>query len=765
MTLERPPLFPSPLRSAVSFSIQLGSPMQVGSERLEFGRVSAYAEYQRLISRKATKKHTSRLLCTVFAVLLFLEHLEAQDWHRQHPIDSGWRLTSVSVVDSMHAWGCGWHDSAAGLVVRTTDGGNNWTEMSRAFPRFVNDIHFVTDSLGWIVIGDNNQYSGYVLRTTDGGLSWTSQFTDPSNRFFSVFFLDEMRGWVCGDSGKILATTNAGADWQTQESGRRVSFADIFLFQNGTGWCGPLRTTNFGIQWDSISNISLWRFSFLNDSLGWAVGGNRYWWTTDGGRAWSSEFLPYPLYYATYATDVVALSDSLVLSTIWDYRVDPPFDYFPVTMLNLTRFPPIETRAQILFAIDFTKTGHGFAVGNDDIVSSRDSGQTWTNQAGSLRWSLLDIDMVDDSTGWVVGEKELIMRTTDGGVHWKAQSVAAPGALWSVAGIDEERAFAGGTAFMSTTNGGATWVRTALPEFSIISDLSFLDSQTGWAATDQYKVLHTTDGGITWQEQPVPVRLWTIDFVDSQYGWCAGESGVIYATTNGGITWTIQANRAVSIFSSLDFVDRDYGWVAGGHLILRTTNGGTDWLTSDSTLNTEYRGVHFVNRDTGWAVGAYRRIIATTNGGITWIVQSAGSQFEPSYLAIGAVSSRLVWISGQQGEILHTTNGGGITTVKSAGTETPTGFELDQNYPNPFNPSTQINFDLPVAGAVSLTIYDVLGRKVAELANGYREAGSHSVTWNAGAHLASGVYLARFAVANEEGRQLYAKSMKLMLMK
>lgn len=97
--------------------------------------------------------------------------------------------------------------------------------------------------------------------------------------------------------------------------------------------------------------------------------------------------------------------------------------------------------------------------------------------------------------------------------------------------------------------------------------------------------------------------------------------------------------------------------------------------------------------------------------------------------------------------------------------QAPDEFALRQNYPNPFNPSTQINFDLPVAGAVSLTIYDVLGRRVAELASEYREAGSHSVTWNAGAQLASGVYLARFAVANEEGRQLYAKNMKMMLMK
>jgi len=102
---------------------------------------------------------------------------------------------------------------------------------------------------------------------------------------------------------------------------------------------------------------------------------------------------------------------------------------------------------------------------------------------------------------------------------------------------------------------------------------------------------------------------------------------------------------------------------------------------------------------------------------------------------------------------------------KSASALLPTKYNLSQNYPNPFNPSTQFSFDLPEPGIVLLIVYDVLGRKVAELANAHREAGYHSTTWNAGAHLASGVYLARFAVANEEGRQVYAKSMKLMLMK
>lgn len=70
----------------------------------------------------------------------------------------------------------------------------------------------------------------------------------------------------------------------------------------------------------------------------------------------------------------------------------------------------------------------------------------------------------------------------------------------------------------------------------------------------------------------------------------------------------------------------------------------------------------------------------------------------------------------------------------------PTVFSLAQNYPNPFNPTTQINFNLPVAGHVELRVYNMLGKEVSELINGQRIAGSHSIRFEA-TNLASGVYL------------------------
>ncbi|HEX7343567.1 MAG TPA: T9SS type A sorting domain-containing protein, partial [bacterium] len=60
--------------------------------------------------------------------------------------------------------------------------------------------------------------------------------------------------------------------------------------------------------------------------------------------------------------------------------------------------------------------------------------------------------------------------------------------------------------------------------------------------------------------------------------------------------------------------------------------------------------------------------------------------------------------------------------------------------PNPFNPTTTLSFELPQAGSVKLSVYNVTGREVATLVNGWRDAGNHEVTFDA-TGLASGLYV------------------------
>ncbi|MGE5797057.1 MAG: T9SS type A sorting domain-containing protein [Ignavibacteria bacterium] len=88
----------------------------------------------------------------------------------------------------------------------------------------------------------------------------------------------------------------------------------------------------------------------------------------------------------------------------------------------------------------------------------------------------------------------------------------------------------------------------------------------------------------------------------------------------------------------------------------------------------------------------------------------------------------------------------------------PLTYSLYQNYPNPFNPVTIINYSLPVPGNVVIKIFDILGREVRTLADGFKSSGIHKIVFNASS-LASGVYLYQMRVNG------FTDTKKLMLVK
>ncbi|MEK6650364.1 MAG: T9SS type A sorting domain-containing protein, partial [Bacteroidota bacterium] len=91
---------------------------------------------------------------------------------------------------------------------------------------------------------------------------------------------------------------------------------------------------------------------------------------------------------------------------------------------------------------------------------------------------------------------------------------------------------------------------------------------------------------------------------------------------------------------------------------------------------------------------------------------------------------------------------GGTTSVEGDAA-VPHTFALFQNHPNPFNPSTEIRFDIPARSIVRLSVYNMLGQKVATLVDGELAAGFHTATWQGG--MASGVYLYRLEAISTDG--------------
>jgi flagellar hook assembly protein FlgD len=93
----------------------------------------------------------------------------------------------------------------------------------------------------------------------------------------------------------------------------------------------------------------------------------------------------------------------------------------------------------------------------------------------------------------------------------------------------------------------------------------------------------------------------------------------------------------------------------------------------------------------------------------------------------------------------------------------PEAYTLHQNYPNPFNPTTQIRYDLPENSYVSITIYDLMGKRVKTLVNSKQDAGYRSIHWNAtnefGQPVSAGMYI--YTIQAGEFR----KTRKMVLLK
>ena len=92
----------------------------------------------------------------------------------------------------------------------------------------------------------------------------------------------------------------------------------------------------------------------------------------------------------------------------------------------------------------------------------------------------------------------------------------------------------------------------------------------------------------------------------------------------------------------------------------------------------------------------------------------------------------------------------------------PTKYDMSQNYPNPFNPATKINYELPFDSKVSIALFDILGRQIAQIVNETQQAGYYTAQFN-GSNLASGIYF--YNIMAEGGSSKFSATKKMMLVK
>ena len=290
-------------------------------------------------------------------------------------------------------------------------------------------------------------------------------------------------------------------------------------------------------------------------------------------------------------------------------------------------------------------------------------------------------------------------------------------------------------------------------------------------ATNCYSTGHANGGGlIGYQESGGVVTNCFWDMTASRQTSSAGGTGKSIADMKTASTF-LNVGWSSSIWNIGDGINNGYPYLkwqnpGGTPLPVELTSFTATAASNSATLS--WKTATEVNN---YGFEVERRLVSTDlsqpspqRGGQGWgqigfVTGNGTSSSTHSYSYKDASVS-----SGTYAYRLKQIDNGGTYKYSSEAEVTiavPKVFALNQNYPNPFNPTTTITYNIPAVGtqhAVSLRVYDIMGREVATLVNETKEAGSYQATFNA-SKLASGVYFYRLQSGS------YASVKKLVLMK
>ena len=117
-------------------------------------------------------------------------------------------LFSVDFVNKSHGWAAGYY----GTILKTIDGGKNWTHISLSNPDLIRRIQFMDKNYGWLVT-----HRGRIMSSDDGGTTWKTRYSEDNQiNLRNIKFLGNRVGWAVGHEGTILYTNDGGETWANQ---------------------------------------------------------------------------------------------------------------------------------------------------------------------------------------------------------------------------------------------------------------------------------------------------------------------------------------------------------------------------------------------------------------------------------------------------------------------------------------------------------------------------------------------------------------------
>ncbi len=318
---------------------------------------------------------------------------------------------------------------------------------------------------------------------------------------------------------------------------------------------------------------------------------------------------------------------------------------------------------------------HAWVVGSRGVILSlTDRGQKITLLPSGVKKALYDVSFVDAQNGLVVGQEGLILKTTDGGRSWRQIPVELPLEEWQAAmphffalsrGKDPNKIWVVGPVgtIIHSKDGGETWEDLSLPpppeQFGgrtwdlTLNGVHFVSDSEGWVVGEFGKILHTTDGGHTWEKQEnvlelpkftrpdlteeealrrrVPplyledLYIFDVAFLNPEEGYIAAETGILLETKDGGQTWTNvskgQFNTLLSV-TALPINGDSLAFATGVLGTMARKGEGKKWRYLEEVrqeVHTWVRATSFdQNGEFGVACGGKGTILLTHDGGRIW---------------------------------------------------------------------------------------------------------------------------------------------------
>jgi len=682
--------------------------------------------------------------------LMIVSAVQAQNfWSRIEPYSYGLNEIRFGGGDTVFGtWNSGFS--------RSTNNGDTWS--NALVVNFVQDIHVVPN--GNIFLAQNQNR---LSRSTNRGASWTIVGTGITPTSCSSVLANAAGIVVTGTQNGIFRSTDNGTNF-TRVAGPAQLGADTTIgamaTYDGTVWYAftrrntfpevgyALRSTDAGSTWTkgtaSLDTVAIFKAYVHQNGTIFVRTGSGIRASSDGGNSW--------------------------------YRAGSITDYI----------------GDIAFAPDgsiYAGLSSSNSSGLTYLHRSTDLGSTWQSvSTPSFGFTGIHIN----SAGYLFLSQDQTYRSSDNGNSWKALPVSYPNVTqFTESPTGELFVAAGGSAYQNlyrSQNNGATWTHVNCGVNGIPSIAFHADTMI--VADNFYpaKLFRSTDNGVTFKNiTGISVLSGYVNAILStpQHALLAATSTGIFRSVNHGKAWTnvsttpastirqlpngtLYAYRSFSASGIFRSTDDGLTWVEqktgmgntivhslaaapNGNLfsgsdagLFRSTDAGSNWVRIDTQQMKPYGIYVTVNKEGTLFFGGAKNgtnsvVNRSTNSGASW------TQITPEISAIDNQATIRSLFASSSGYLFAGTSIGMFrsqqktTAVTDGASVLPSHFALEQNFPNPFNPVTTIRFHLAAAAPVRLTVYDMLGREVRRLVEEVRNAGTHTVQFDA-ASLSSGVY-------------------------